>query len=161
MWNIQCITSVWTLSSVQLGDKKVIRQMILAPASIGANDIKAATRVDKTNFDERWLRNLWSPKAPKQMPFQSTSFQTVEFNNNPVKTSLITIALLIDLATPLMYLWEAETYTQCHAFLFRESWFLFFPTLNRNQWTAVLIMTDVYSNSLPSHRCRDIFCDSR
>jgi len=32
---------------------KVIRQLILAPASIGANDIKAAPRVDKTNFDER------------------------------------------------------------------------------------------------------------
>jgi hypothetical protein len=31
---------------------KVIRQLILAPASIGANDIKAAPRVDKTNFDE-------------------------------------------------------------------------------------------------------------
>ena len=48
-----------------------------APASIGANDIKATESVDKTNFDERWLRNLWSLKAPKQMPIQSTSFQTV------------------------------------------------------------------------------------
>ena len=49
----------WIKEAVQLTHveprwvTKVIRQLILAPASIGANDIKATESVDKTNFDER------------------------------------------------------------------------------------------------------------
>ena len=100
---------------------KVIRQLILAPTSIGANDIKAAPCVDKTNFDERWLRNLWSPKAPKQMPFQSTSFQTVV---QPCK-DLIDYHCITHRFGYASHA-EAETYKQCHAFLSRERWFWFF-----------------------------------
>ena len=71
---------------------KVIRQPILAPASIGANDIKAALTKQILTNDDYETSDL--QKLQSRCHFNQPKF-------NPVKTSLITIALLIDSDTPL------------------------------------------------------------
>ena len=140
MWNIQGIRTDFIPAAPAALD--ISRYISIYPGSAGYMDgwqkwsvnrswhqpqlvliTSKQLRVDKTNFDKRWLRNLWSPKAPKQMPFQSTSFQTV-------KTSLITIALLIDFDTPLTTERLIYKAVPCLSH-FPESWFLIFSNVEQ------------------------------